>query len=248
MENILYYLAIDLGGTHIRYALIHNNTLHNYNKIKYNKSQNIKSLILNLIHNISNNSHKNIKQICISSGGIIHNHTILQSKNIENYENHTFPTKIYTNSNHINLFILNDIACTLLYYKHFKNIISSDNNSLVISFGTGVGSCISIKNKIIHNSEMDDLENEYVKYQNISNSNEEKNIFCEILIKYIISYVKLLDLDIIVLYSTIIYDALEDMNLNNIVNNKLNTYHQCNIQIMNDVDANLIGSTFIQCS
>lgn len=242
-----YILSFDIGGTNIRYALIDNyNNLHNYSKIKYNKDTNVKQFILDNIYSIlKKNTDKNVTKICISSGGIIYDNTIMQSKNIENYENNRFQNSININSLNIPLFIQNDVACTMLYYIYCENIIKIRSNSMTLSFGTGIGSCIIIQGKLIQNSEVDNLEKEYMKYKNISNSIEEQQYFCDILVKYLINYIKLLDLKTIILFTTVIYKPLINMDINKLVSDKLNNYNKCSIYIKNDKYTNLLGSTYI---
>jgi len=134
-------IAVDLGGTNLRVALVRNNRILKYIKKKTPKEKNI--LIKEMEDSISEIITKNVKGIGVGSpgplkDGIIKNppNIALRNYNLEKELKNKFKKKVV---------IMNDVHCVALAE---LKLGCKKNNFIVIALGTGVGGGIIINGEL----------------------------------------------------------------------------------------------------
>ena len=191
-------IAVDIGGTHIRFAIIKNNKIFNF--IKKETPKNKKDILKELVGYIEKYINKNTKAIGISCAGVIKNNVITNSPNL--------PLKIvnikkYLQQKFKKRFELeNDANCAALAESRFG---IKKKNFLVMTLGTGIGGGIIINKELYKGksgagefgeiiiNQGKNLEYNYKKSKN----NKEK--LADILGQGIASLVSVFDPEIIIL-------------------------------------------------
>ena len=134
-------IAVDIGGTHIRFAIIKNNKIFNF--IKKETPKNKKDILKELVGYIEKSINKNTKAIGISCAGVIKNNVItnspnlpLKNVNIKKYLQQKFKKRFE---------IENDANCAALAESRFG---IKKKNFLVMTLGTGIGGGIIINKEL----------------------------------------------------------------------------------------------------
>jgi hypothetical protein len=193
MNNINYGICIDLGGTHLRSAIITNkqNKLNiielSQFKTSRHKNQIIDTIIkecknkLNFINNSLNKKDNTFIGISVSTGGVVdtNNGIILKSTNLINGWNN-IPLKTilikelkFLGNNINNIQIQNDGNCSGIAEQNILNI--NNTNFLVLTLGTGVGSALFINNRLQQYNECGQNIEKYVNGKYISSKLENIN-------------------------------------------------------------------------
>lgn len=157
-------IAVDLGGTHLRTAIVKNNKILRYEKKRTPKNET--DLIKELVKSIENLMTKDIKGIGIASPGPLENGIIKNPPNLplKNYN----LKKTLRNKFKVKVEIENDANCVALAESKFG---CKKKNFFILTLGTGIGGGIIINGElykgqgyagelghiILHNSEY--LEN-----------------------------------------------------------------------------------------
>ena len=134
-------IAIDLGGTNLRVALLKDNRILKY--IKKNTPKNQKDLLLEMCDSISKLIDKDVKAIGIGSPGPLENGII---KNPPNLPFRNFNLKKYLeNKFKKRVVIENDAKCVALAE---LKLGCKKKNFIILTLGTGIGGGIIINNQI----------------------------------------------------------------------------------------------------
>lgn len=134
-------IAIDLGGTFLRSAIVKGNKIINYTKVKTPKTKSL--LLKELINSISNLMDKDVKGIGIAcpgplSNGIIRNppNLALQNFNLQKFIQNKFHKKTK---------VKNDANCVALAESKYG---VKKKNFIIMTLGTGIGGGIIINGKL----------------------------------------------------------------------------------------------------
>lgn len=191
-------IAVDIGGTHIRFARIKNNKIFGF--IKKETPKNKKDILNELVEYIGKNINKNTKAVGISCAGIIKNNVITNSPNLplKDVNLKKFLQKKFKKKFNIE----NDANCAALAEAKFG---VKKKNFLVMTLGTGIGGGIMI-NKALYKgksgsgefgeiiiSQGKSLEYHYKKSKN------QKEKLADILGQGIASLISVFDPEVIVL-------------------------------------------------
>ncbi len=134
-------IAVDLGGTYLRVALLRNNKILKYMKRKTPKEKN--SLIKELMDSISSLMDKDVKGIGIACVGPLKEGVI---KNPPNLSLRNFNLKkVIENKFHKKTRIENDANCVALAESKFG---CKKKNFIVLTLGTGLGGGIMINGEL----------------------------------------------------------------------------------------------------
>jgi len=136
-------IAIDLGGTNLRIALVKGKKIYNYTKVSTPKNK--KDLLNILIKLISKFNDKNVKGIGIASPGPLKDGVILNTPNlpIKNFNLKKFLEKKFNKK----VFIENDANCVALSESRYG---CKKKNFFILTLGTGIGGGIIINGKIFN--------------------------------------------------------------------------------------------------
>ena len=134
-------LALDIGGTNIRSAIVEKTILKE--KKKFKTPENKKEIIKSIISLIS--SYRNPKKICISIAGFERNGKIQHALNMD--LNNAQLRKILQNKFKVPIFIENDARCASLAELHF-GVGKKLNNFILLTLGTGIGGGIIINREL----------------------------------------------------------------------------------------------------
>lgn len=136
-------IAVDLGGTHLRVALLKDNKITEFVKKDTLKDKN--KLLEELVSSISQciNAGKNVKGIGVSAAGEIKEGRIMNSPNlpIKNFDLKRYLKKNFKKKVEIE----NDANCVALAEARLG---CKENNFFVLTLGTGIGGGIIINNKL----------------------------------------------------------------------------------------------------
>ena len=134
-------LAIDIGGTYLRSALIKKTKLYNFKKQKIERNK--KKLLLQITEAISSLNSWKINSIHISAPGPLEGGIIKNTPNIplKNFDLKEYVEKIF----HKKVFIENDAKCAALAELYFG---CKKSNFIYITIGTGIGGGIIINKKL----------------------------------------------------------------------------------------------------
>jgi predicted NBD/HSP70 family sugar kinase len=134
-------IAIDIGGTSIKSAIVYKNEILEFVKTKTPKEK--LNFLKELYHHIERFSDKKIKNIGISCAGVVSEGKVFVSPNLpiknfnlKSYLQKKFPKKKFE--------IENDGSCAVLAESKF----TKNKNLIVITLGTGIGGGILIDGKI----------------------------------------------------------------------------------------------------
>ena len=165
-------LAIDIGGTFIKYAYFENKKLIFNNKLKSEGDKGAEYIIKNvddLIENILRDN--NLDGIAVSSAGIVDpekGNIIHASHTIPNYKGFNWKNYI-KNKYNLRLEIDNDVNCAALGELSIGSVKNKDN-ILMLSIGTGIGGAFIKNGEIYRGANKCGLE---VGYMNIEGGNFE---------------------------------------------------------------------------
>lgn len=134
-------IAIDLGGTNLRVALVKNNKIIKYLKKKTPKTK--EKLLKVLYSNISALMNKNVKAIGMASPGPLKDGVIRNPPNLP-FKNFNFK-KALTKKFKLPVEIENDANCVALAE---SKLGYKKNNFFILTLGTGIGGGIIIDDKI----------------------------------------------------------------------------------------------------
>lgn len=134
-------IAVDLGGTYLRVAVVRNNKVINYTKKKTPKEKN--AIVRELFDSISSLMNKNVRGIGVASAGPI------KEGIIKNPPNLPFKTlnlkKIIKDKFKKRVEVENDAACVALAE---AKLGCKKKNFIVLTLGTGIGGGIIINGEI----------------------------------------------------------------------------------------------------
>ncbi len=167
-------LAVDIGGTNIRVALINGRKIKNYMKFSTPKTK--KELDEVLISAISQVIGKNVKAIGVGCPGPLKNGIILNPPNLpwKNFDLKKFLEKKFKKK----VVVENDAKCVALAELNYG---IKKNNFVILTLGTGVGGGVIIDGKLYKGQgnageighmiidENKDLETHWQKYRKLSN-------------------------------------------------------------------------------
>ncbi|MCK5149622.1 ROK family protein [Candidatus Pacearchaeota archaeon] len=134
-------IAVDLGGTNLRVALVKNNKIIKYIKNKTPKEK--QKLLTKLCDSIKQLTNKNIKGIGVAYAGIVEKGVIKKTPNLP-LKNFNLK-KFIQNKFKINVEIENDANCTALAE---EKLGIKKKNFIVLTLGTGIGGGIIINGKL----------------------------------------------------------------------------------------------------
>jgi len=163
-------VAVDLGGTNLRVALVKNGKIL---KLVKNKTPKTKQALLNvMVDSISQVMDKNVKGIGVGSPGPLKDGIIKNTPNLplKNFNLQAFLKKKFKKK----VVIQNDATCVALSEVHYG---AKKKNFFILTLGTGIGGGVIIDGKIytgngmagelghiiIHNGK--DLENYWQNYR-----------------------------------------------------------------------------------
>ncbi|MEK6918287.1 MAG: ROK family protein [Nanoarchaeota archaeon] len=134
-------IAVDLGGTNLRTAIVTNGKIIDYTRVPTPKTG--KALIKAIFDSVSGLMGKGVKAICVGSPGPLLNGVI---KNPPNLPLRNFDLKDYLKKKFkVRVEVENDAKCVALsemYYGVRKK------NFIILTFGTGIGGGIIINGKL----------------------------------------------------------------------------------------------------
>lgn len=134
-------IAIDLGGTYLRTAVVKNNKILKYEKRRTPKNKT--DLIKELINSIDNLIFKDVKGIAVASPGPLENGVIKNPPNLA-LQNCNLK-KILRNKFKMRVEIENDANCVALAE---AKVGCKKKNFIVLTLGTGIGGGIVINNEL----------------------------------------------------------------------------------------------------
>ena len=134
-------IAIDLGGTHIRFSLVRNGKVHDY--LRRDTPKNKNDILNELVDIIKNYVNKNTKGIGISCAGFIENGIVKNSPNLP-LENTNLKKYLQIKFKK-NVKVENDANCVALAERKFG---VKKKNFFILTLGTGVGGGIIINGEL----------------------------------------------------------------------------------------------------
>ena len=134
-------LALDIGGTNIRSAIVEKTRIINYKKIKTPKN---KKEILETLNEIIK-SYEKPDKICVSAAGFERNGIMQHSLHAD--INEISLSKILKSKFHVPVYLDNDANCAGLAELHY-GAGKSLNNFVLLTLGTGIGGAIIINKKL----------------------------------------------------------------------------------------------------
>jgi len=142
------YIAIDIGGTYVKYGLITEKGVIN-KKDKIETERNSFEKFLNDIDRIIKNFNIDIHGICISMPGKVDfKNGIAITGGALRFIDHTPLQEILQNRYHVQVSIANDGHCATLA-ELWQGSLKNCQNGACIVFGTGIGGGIVINNELI---------------------------------------------------------------------------------------------------
>ena len=149
----------DIGGTHIRTAFFLKGNIYGLKKEKHNFSS-INELLneLSLYIEKYRFSEYGKGEAVIAIAGIVDKNIIISSTNLAFLNGCMIPNII---NDDVPICVIND-ADSCLFGEMIHNNIDEKKNILSLIFGTGVGSGLFINNKLVKNSEVDGLFENYM--------------------------------------------------------------------------------------
>ena len=197
-----FILLIDFGGTFFKYCIynIENKKIVDINKFPSNK-ENIHKQLINFLNHYTD-FYNSIKHILISIACITvfnkidNQYQLYPTPDPRTNLNITNILNIPKNYKNIPIKMINDADAYIFGLKYnFKNIYIKNKNCLGVIFGTGVGCGILIQNNIIYNSHINQILEEYMKKNYLTNENLEKS--CKFIAMELSKIIELLNIDVI---------------------------------------------------
>jgi|TARA_Y100000310_G_scaffold91480_2_gene88854 predicted NBD/HSP70 family sugar kinase len=134
-------IAIDLGGTHLRFAYVKNGKIYGYLKKETPKKKS--DILKELVNGIKDRMNKNIKGIGIACAGVIENGIVKSSPNLP--LKNTNLKKFLQNKFKKNVEIENDANCVAI---EEAKLGVKKKNFFILTLGTGIGGGIIINGEL----------------------------------------------------------------------------------------------------
>lgn len=232
--NNSFILLIDIGGTFFKYCIYNkeNKQIVDINKFPSDK-ENIHKQLINFLNHYTD-FYKSFQNILISIACIT-----IYDKKVNKYNLYPTPDptsnlnitkilnipKIYKK---IPIKMINDADAYILGQKYkYKDINFKTKNCLGIIFGTGVGSGISIQNNIIYNSHINQILEDYMKKNYLTNENLEE--CCIFIAKELSKIIELLNIDVIFISGYVLqFENFKQKIMNNLT---LQSYFKDKLEI-----------------
>jgi len=134
-------IAIDLGGTNLRVALIRSNKIKKYIKKKTPESK--KEILKELVNSIKELMHKNVSGIGIAVAGMVQNGVVKKTPNLplDNFNLKGFIQEKFRKKTVIE----NDANCAALAE---AKLGCRKKNFIILTLGTGIGGGIIVNNEL----------------------------------------------------------------------------------------------------
>jgi len=134
-------VAVDLGGTYLRFAHVRNNKILNFSRKETPKSKDM--ILQELVKGIKDYMNKNVKGIGISIAGPLKDGIIKNSPNLplKNFDLKKYLQKFYR----VKIEVENDANCAALAEASFG---VKKKNFFILTLGTGVGGGIIINGEL----------------------------------------------------------------------------------------------------
>ena len=143
-------LAIDVGGTAIKSAIIHKGEISQLNIIQSDGNLGREYLLRNIFKCIS--GYNDFRAIGISTTGLVDsdNGIVTASKNVPNYAG-TKLKEIMEEACHVPVYVENDVNAAAIGEAHY-GVCKNQTNFLCLTYGTGIGGAIILNRKIYKGS------------------------------------------------------------------------------------------------